>query len=248
MNKQIINDNITLYNGDCLDVLQQIPDGSIDLIVTDPPYLIPTINGGGTVNKNRSFNKILEESLRQGQDITVGYDIDTFADIVNRIQGGNINAYFWCNKAQIPDYFRTYVDRLGCKFDILFWAKVNPMPTYSNKYLSDTEYCLYFHKGKGKTNPKSYDDARTCWFEPINGEDKVKFGHPTIKPIKMIDRLVRNSSDEGDTVLDPFLGSGTTAVACHLNNRRCIGIEINEGYFNIAKKRIENEIKNLKLF
>jgi site-specific DNA-methyltransferase (adenine-specific) len=86
--------DITLWNGDCLEIIKTIPDSSIDLIITDPPYLIPAINGGGSVNKNRGFNKILETSLRETQDITLGYDIDSFANEVERLQGANINAYF----------------------------------------------------------------------------------------------------------------------------------------------------------
>lgn len=80
--------NIKLIHGDCFVEMQNIPDGSIDLIITDPPYLIPAINGGGSINKNREFNKILETSLRQTQDITLGYDIDSFAKEVERLQGG----------------------------------------------------------------------------------------------------------------------------------------------------------------
>lgn len=79
---------VKLIHGDCLVEMQNIPDGSIDLIITDPPYLIPAINGGGSINKNREFNKILESSLRQTQDITLGYDIDSFAKEVERLQGG----------------------------------------------------------------------------------------------------------------------------------------------------------------
>jgi site-specific DNA-methyltransferase (adenine-specific) len=235
--------DITLWNGDCLDIIKTIPDSSIDLIITDPPYLIPAINGGGSVNKNRGFNKILETSLKETQDITLGYDIDSFANEVERLQGGNINAYFWCNKLQIPQYFKTYVERLGCKFDILCFHKNNPMPTYSNKYLADTEYCLFFHKGKGRTFPQTYNDAFTYWVEPLNQKDKTKYVHPTIKPLNMIDRLVRNSSKEGDMILDCFLGSGTTAVASLMNKRKCIGIEINPTYYEIAKNRI-NEYNN----
>ena len=109
---------IKLYNGDCVEKLKDIADNSVDLIVTDPPYLIDTVGGQGSVNSILKLDKSLND-LKQNQDITLGYDIEAFADIVNRIQGGNINAYFWCNKAQIPDYIRVYVDKLKVK-DILF--------------------------------------------------------------------------------------------------------------------------------
>jgi site-specific DNA-methyltransferase (adenine-specific) len=240
-------EDIKLIKGDSFEILQNIPSGSIDLIVCDPPYFLETTGGGGSVNTIKKLDASLKD-LKKNQDITEGYDIDAFADIVDRLQGGNINAYFWCNKAQIPDYFRAYVDRLGCKFDILTWHKVNALPTYSNKYLSDTEYCLYFHKGKGKTSPQSYDDAKTYWFEPINHKDKKLYGHPTIKPLHMIERLIRNSSKEGDVVLDCFMGSGTTGVACYNLNRKFIGIEIDDNYYNIAKSRLDEAKATQTLF
>lgn len=239
--------DIKLHKGDCFDFLKDIKE-TIDLIVTDPPYLIPAINGGGSINQKRKLNEILKSSLVEGVDITKGYDIDGFAKIVQEIQNDNINAYFWCNKNQIPDYFKTYVEGLKCKFDILSWCKTNPIPTFSNKYLSDCEYCLYFHKGKGKTKPKSYDAARTVWFEPINIKDKQRYGHPTIKPLKIIQTIIENSSSVGDTILDPFMGSGTSGVACINTNRKFIGIEIDDKYFEIAKKRIKETENDLKLF
>jgi len=151
-----------------------------------------------------------------------------------------VNIYLWCNKKQIPEYFDFYVEKLKCKFDIICWHKSNALPTYSNKYLSDTEYCLYFRKGRGKCFPENYDDAKTFYVEPINATDKKLYGHPTIKPLHMIEALVKNSSREGDVVLDPFMGSGTTGVACRMHNRDFIGMEINKDFFDTAQKRIES--------
>lgn len=236
-----------LIKGDCLVEMRKIPDGSIDLIVTDPPYLIDTSGGQGSVNEILKLDKSLKD-LKRNQDITTGYDIEALADIVNRVQGGDINAYFWCNKVQVPEYFRVYVEKLKCKFDILCWHKNNALPTYSNKYLSDTEYCLFFHKGKGRTFPKSYEEAKTWWVENINHKDKELFGHPTIKPLRMIEQLIRNSSKEGDVVLDMFMGSGTTGVACKNLDRAFVGIEIDEKYFSIAQERISESKKQLTLF
>ena len=240
---------VELFKGDCVEKLKNIADNSIDLIVTDPPYLIDTVGGQGSVNSILKLDKSLND-LKKNQDITEGYDIEEFAKIVDRLQGGNINAYFWCNKAQIPEYIRVYVDNMKCKFDILTWHKGNALPTYSNKYLSDTEYCLFFHKGKGHTFPETYEDAKTYWVENINHNDKKLYGHPTIKPLHMIEQLVKNSSKVGDTILDPFMGSGTTGVACVNLERHFIGIELNEDYFNIENDIIDetlNKYKN-KLF
>ena len=74
---------------------------------------------------------------------------------------------------------------------------------------------------------------------PINHKDKKLYHHPTVKPLDITEKIIRNSSREGDTVLDPFMGSGTTGVACCNLNRRFIGIEINQDFFDVAKERIK---------
>lgn len=230
--------NIQLYNNDCLDIIKNIEDKSINLIVTDPPYDVLTTNGGGTINNIKKLNKSLQDLVNS--NLTNSYDIEKFGNEFVRIMK-KINIYFWCNKNQIPDYFKFYVEKHKCKFDILCWHKTNALPTYSNKYLSDTEYLLYFRKG-GLCQPDNYDDAKTFYLAPINIKDKKLFNHPTIKPLDITEKIIRNSSKEGELVLDPFMGSGTTGVACKELNRRFIGIELDENYFNIAKKRIEGEI------
>lgn len=231
---------VDLYNGDCLEVLKNIPDNSIDLIATDPPYLISATNGGGTINKVKKLDQSLKDLTVV--DITKGYDIEHFGKEFIRVMK-EINIYVWCNKVQIPDYFEFYVKQHKCKFDIICWHKTNALPTYSNKYLSDTEYLLYFRKGKGKCFPETYEDAKTYYIAPINHSDKKQFGHPTIKPLDITQKIIRNSSKKGHTVLDPFMGSGTTGVASILENRNFVGIELDKGYFNIAENRI-NEAKS----
>lgn len=226
-----------LLQGDSLELIKKIPDKSIDLIVTDPPYDISATNGGGTINKVKKLNKSLNDLVEA--DITNGYDIEKYGEEFMRIMR-EPNIYLWCNKKQIPYYFKFYVEKYKCKFEILVWNKTNSLPTYSNKYLSDKEYCLYFFKGKGKTFPQNYEDAKTVYIAPINHKDKKEFGHPTIKPLDITEKIIRNSSREGQVILDCFMGSGTTGVACKHLNRNFIGMELNEEYFNIAKKRIES--------
>lgn len=227
---------ISLFNNDCKEILKTLPDKSVDLVVTDPPYEVSASGGGGICNNVMHLNK----SLKSLSDLEIdnGYDFESINNELVRVMK-NINAYFWCNKIQIPKYFDFYVNKLGCKFDILRWEKTNPLPTYSNKYLTDTEFCLYFRKG-GYCQPQSYEDAKTYFVAPINAKDKKLWKHPTIKPIEIIERLVKNSSKENDTILDCFMGSGTTGVACKELNRNFIGIEINKEYFDIAKERIDN--------
>lgn len=226
-----------LICGDCFEVLPKLRGSSVDLIVTDPPYDIVRNEGGGIVNKRMKMGASLSH-LQKGVDITKSYDIEGFSDIVSYLQGDNINAYFFCNKRQIPFYLKAYVERLKCKFDLLTWYKQNALPTYSNKYLTDTEYILYFRKGTGKVHPESYEDAKTYYMGYINHKDKKLYGHPTIKPLPLVERLIRNSSVGGDLVLDPFMGSGTTGVACKNLRRGFVGIELYEDYYKISTKRI----------
>ena len=227
-----------LILGDSYEILKKLKDKTIDLIVTDPPYDIEATNGGGSINKVKKLNKSLNDLVEA--NITEGYDIEKYGEQLMRIMK-EPNIYIWCNKKQIPDYFNFYVNKYKCTFDILVWNKSNALPTYSNKYLSDCEYLLYFRKGKGKCFPQSYEDAKTVYQAPINIKDKKLYGHPTIKPLDFTEKIIRNSSKEEQTILDPFMGSGTTGVACKKLNRNFIGIEINEKYYEIAKRRIENE-------
>lgn len=226
-----------LILGDSLEILKTMPSNSIDLIITDPPYDISATNGGGTINKVKKLNESLTDLVNA--NINNGYDIETFNTEFVRVMK-DINIYIWCNKKQIPEYFDFYVNKLKCKFDIITWNKTNALPTYSNKYLSDTEYCLYFRKGKGHCFPSNYEDAKTYYYAPINHKDKKKWKHPTIKPLDITEKFVRNSSKEGEIILDPFMGSGTTCVAAKNLNREYIGIEINETYFKIAKERVDD--------
>lgn len=224
-----------IYHGDCLEGLKQLPDSCVDLIVTDPPYLIKCTRAGGhsRLAKNiQPVNDLLREnSLDSGMNPLI---LPELIRVMKRI-----NCYIWCNKAQIPDYLDFFVGNLACSFDIIIWHKTNPPPTFHNKYLSDKEYCLYFRKG-GYCQPVSYEQARIVYCQPINVQDKKRYSHPTIKPLNIIKTLIENSSRPGDLVLDPFLGSGTTSVACMELGRKYLGYEINRKYFEIACKRIQD--------
>ena len=231
-------DGIELYNENCFDVIGRLEDRSVDMLLTDPPYLIDVHDGGKMYASKRIQGSIdsLEES-----GIDKSYDIFAFADLIRPKFRDGVNAYFWCNKRQIFDYLKCWVDGQGCKFEILKWRKTNAIPNYSNKYVTDTEYCLYFFNGPGHCRPASYEDASTYFDGAINQVDKRKYGHPTIKPLEFTERMVRNSSRPGDVVFDPFMGSGTTGVACRLNGRKFIGVEMNAEYFETARGRILDE-------
>lgn len=236
---------IKLYNDDCMNVIKNIPDNSVDLIITDPPYKIINTNGGNSKLNNL---KKMDKALKDLDEINIssGYDIETLGNEFMRIMK-EPNIYLWCNKVQIPEYFNFYVNKHNCKFDIICWHKPNALPTYANKYLTDTEYLLYFRKGKGKCFPQNYDDAKTYYIAPINHKDKKLYGHPTIKPLDITEKIIRNSSQEGHLILDPYMGSGTTGVACKKLNRDFIGIELIEKYYNVSKERIYNESDSLTM-
>ena len=148
-----------------------------------------------------------------------------------------INIYIWCNKNQLRQCI-DYFDDLGCATDLLTWHKTNPVPTCNNKYLSDTEYLLYFRE-KGVQIYGSYETKKKWYVSPTNKEDKKLYGHPTIKPVSILKNLIINSSKDGDTILDCFMGSGSTGVACVNTGREFIGIELDKKYYDTAFERIK---------
>jgi site-specific DNA-methyltransferase (adenine-specific) len=219
--------------GDSYDLIKELPDKSVDLIVTDPPYLIENTKAGGGSELSKSIQNMNNE-LANGT-LTQGVDEKILDDFMRVMKVPNI--YIWCNHKQIPMYLTYFVIRHKCSFDILIWHKHNATPLFCNKYLTDKEYCLYFRKG-GYCNPQSYEDAKTIFEQPINIKDKNFFEHPTCKPLNIIKTLIQNSSKENDIVLDPFMGSGTTAVACEETGRQYIGFEIEPKWVKVANDRL----------
>lgn len=212
---------------DCLEGMKELETGSVDLIVTDPPYEFTDTRGGGMFgSKNREYHGELK-------GLDKGIDNDVLKEMLRVLKAPNL--YIWCNKNQIRQYLDFFEDE-GCTYDILTWHKTNPVPTCCNKYLSDTEYCLYFRRGVQLYG--SYETKHKYWVTELNTKDKQMYDHPTVKPLDMIEQLVTNSSLEGGVVLDPYMGSGTTGVACAMHGRDFIGYEIDPKYFETAKMRI----------
>lgn len=226
-------DNI--YNEDCYKAIKDIPDKSVDLIVTDPPYLIENTKAGGNSNLAKSIQGMNNEL--QNNILTEGIRIELLDEFMRIMKVPNI--YIWCNHKQIPIYLDYFVNEHNCSFDMILWNKPNAMPLFNNKYLTDKEYCLYFRKG-GYCNPESYEEAKTVYTQPINITDKSLFNHPTIKPLNIITNTIKNSSRKNDIVLDCFAGSGTTLIAAKDLNRHYIGFEIEKKWYEIAKNRLEN--------
>lgn len=229
----------TITCGDSYKLINELPDKSVDLIVTDPPYLIENTKAGGHSNLAKSIQGMNDE-LANGI-LTQGINEEILDEFMRVMKVPNI--YIWCNHKQIPMYLDYFVNKHKCFFDIIIWVKTNAMPLFNNKYLTDKEYCLYFRKD-AYCNPQSYEEAKTVYFQPINISGKQLFGHTTIKPINIIRTLIKNSSKENDIVLDCFMGSGTTAVACQETNRQYIGFEISEKWCKVANDRLNKVDQN----
>ena len=233
-----------LYNEDCLTALKELPDKSVDLVVTDPPYLIETDGAGFFGKKYDEYTKTGQKKqvgeryvMKEIDGMKNGFSDEVLSELCRVMK--KINCYFFCSQKQIPILLDFFVNKRQCNWNLLTWHKTNPMPTCGNKYLPDTEFIMFFRE-KGVKIYGSFETKFTYYVTKRNMEDKKKYGHPTIKPLEIVKNLVINSSNEGDTVLDCFMGSGTTGVASKNLGRDFIGIEINKDYFETAKERIEN--------
>ena len=224
---------IKLINGNCLDTLKNIPNESIDLIVTDPPY--PTTSRGNAGNSGGMLQKDIN---KKGKVFTYNnINCKEYAPEFYRLLKDGSHCYVMTNHINLIDMLNTFTD-VGFHFiKSLIWNKGNKI--MGQYYMSQYEYILFFRKGKGK---KINNCGTSDILSISNKKTKDKDGkniHDTEKPVELMEVLVNNSSQENELVLDPFMGVGSTGIACIKNKRNFIGIEIDENYFNIAKERIE---------
>ena len=214
--------NIALKQGDCLELMQDIPDGSVDLVLTDIPY--------GECNRNdnglRNLNK-------ENADIET-FNLQEFLIEVYRVTKGTIVVF--CGQHQfseIKNFFQEKQDKNKGTVRQLVWRKTNPSPMNGKHiYLSGIENAVWFKKRGGVFNA----NCKNTVFDYPCGRSKL---HPTEKNHDLLKELIFDNSNEGDIVFDPCMGSGSHGLVAVENNRHFIGIELDEGYFNIAKKRIE---------
>lgn len=209
-----------LYNNDCMKVLPTLEDKSVDLVVADIPY--------GKVNrKSGSLRK-----LDKGKADIVTFDLGAFLSELARVTKGSI--YIFCGTEQVSQIRETLIQH-KMSTRLCIWEKTNPSPMNGDRiWLSGVECCVFGRFPNATFN----EHCKNTVFRYPSGRNKL---HPTQKPLKLIERLVLASSNEGDTVLDPCMGSGTTGVVCKKNNRKFVGIEMDEDFFNVASHRIENE-------
>lgn len=240
-----------LLQGDCLELMVDIPDKSIDLILTDPPYLISKKSG---FNSGGAWNNAEDKRLQKTPPKTDFGEWDkkeidfytVFKEFYRVLKpSGTLICFFDIWKMQ---YLKQIAEENKFKqLRLIRWDKTNPVPVNSKlNYLSNaTEYALTCVRGSKPTFHSEYNPG--IFKYPIcSGKERT--AHPTQKPLNFMQELLKIHTDVGDIVLDPFMGSGTTGVACINMNRDFIGIELDKDYFNIAQGRINEELcsKHLK--
>jgi DNA modification methylase len=156
-----------------------------------------------------------------------------------------INIYLFCSKEQIYDYLTYFTKQRRCNWELIVLAKDNPPPFCHLHYLKDKEYCLYFWETGVRLNTTT-QNAKTVYFTNtgVAQADKKLYDHPTIKPLKIIKNLIEISSSGGGLILDPFAGSGTTAVAAKELGRKYLGFEINGRWHKVAVDRLNGITAN----
>lgn len=216
-----------IYNTDCLEFMRSMPDSCVDLVVTDPPYEIHTKGGGlgrRPVYENGALGKISQ-----------GFDAEATLEQIARICK-KINIFIFCSTKQKPRIMNWGYER-GCNIAELAWYKPNAAPFTNNTFKSDLENIIYIREKGVKIKGISKLFTHNC--------GKSKYGHPTEKPLEIIEKLILTASNEGDLIFDPFMGSGTTAAACKELNRNFIGCEIEAKYCEIAEKRLRKAVRGL---
>lgn len=228
---------INLHNGDSIEFMKELDNNTIDAIITDPPYNISRDNNFKTMGRNgidfgewdKNFNltnwiKIAQPLLKKGGNIVIFNDWKNMSYIVEELEKNNF---------EIKDLIR--------------WKKTNAMPrNRDRRFITDYEVAVWAVKKGGKWTFNRLSDTYEIP-EIVGGitpkSEKINGGHPTQKPIYVMKWIIERLTNENDIVLDPFMGSGTTGVACKELNREFIGSELDKNYFNIAKQRIDTYLK-----
>lgn len=233
-----------LYQGDCIKVMERIPDDSIDCIITDPPYNL------GLFMHKRGTNL---KKMRDNQFAFAGWDnmefdeweknMELFFSHCSRIlkKRGTLIVFMAIIKVQdiirLADKYSFYYKTTG------IWHKKNPMPRNMKiQFVNSTESWVYLiNKGTSGTfnnGGKACHDFLESSVCPMS--EKKHGNHPTQKPLSIMKQLIETVTNPNDIVLDPFMGSGSTCVAAALTGRKYIGIELSEEYHKIASERISN--------
>ena len=224
-----------IYNEDCLEGMKRIPDGSVDLIVTDPPYLM-NYKTGRRKDKTHRFNDVILND--DNEQLITDYVKECY-----RILKEDTAMYLFCSSNKV-DFFKRELEKLFSIKNMIIWVKNNHTAgdlesAFGRKY----EIVFLVNKGQRKFNGERLTDI---WeFPRVSGDGQL---HQNQKPIELIKRCIDKHSNVGDVVFDGFMGSGTTAAAALDTNRNYIGFELDEYYFNVAEKRIKNHTTQTDIF
>jgi DNA modification methylase len=225
---------------DCLEYLQQLPDNSVDLVVTDPPY---------NVSQKQNMSWMGREVRKDFGDWDYGFDPTPVLIELKRVLKPTGQIYVFCSTKQIPEYMALFED--GWFFrNLLVWSKTNPVPRLSKtNWLHANEYILYAINETVKLNKITFNfpsqvEMKNIFITPaLQGKERIKRPeggafHPTQKPLEILKRLIAVSSRPGDAVLDPFMGTGSTAVAALETDRNFYGCELDVEYAKVARERL----------
>lgn len=261
---------MNLYNDDCLNVLDLLPEESVDLVITDCPYHIVSggcsneqskFEPGGMLNHRKDSNGNTYVGGTESGNLGGAFDeldpheyvkkgklfkhndieFSEWLPKAYRVLKPGTHCYVMINARNLKELQQAAEDA-GFEFQqLIVWDKGNA--TLNKWYMNAYELILMLKKGPAR----KINDLGTKNILYVPNVIKCK-RHPTEKPVGLMKILVKNSSEEGDTVLDPFMGVGSTGVACAELNRDFIGIEIDERYYNIAKERMDCPCDQMSLF
>lgn len=221
--------SIQLYNEDCIEQIKNIPDRSIDLILTDPPYELDNHGGG----KKRQWDNIQNNHIAH---LSNGFNYDfIFTEFLRVCKTPNILVF--CSNKQISKIM-SWFENQKLSTTLLCWHKEGYVPFANGKHMSDVEFIVYV-RGKNAHWNNNVDIKQKSKILKDNWRIKKKV-HPTEKSQEILNHLLQLHSYEGDTVLDPFMGSGATGLVCQKNNRNFVGIEIKKEYFDVAKDKLNS--------
>ena len=221
-----------IHEGDCLEVMRDIPDGSVDLLLTDPPY---------NVSMKSNFHTMRRKGVNFGE-WDEGFDQQSWLETAcAKVHKGG-SAVIFNDYKNIGLMTDVLMENGFVVKELLMWRKPNPMPRNRDRlYVTSVEVALWAVKGKGWTFNRQRDTYENAIFESptVNHRQRV---HPTQKPDKIINEIMAIHSNEGDVVLDCFAGSGSIGVSAINTNRNFIGIEQDAGYAAISRQRVNDAI------
>lgn len=220
---------IKLINGDVLIELNKMINNGVkvDMILIDPPYLI---NYKSNLRKDKSHDFCSPIKNDDNPQLL----IDTFKLCYDVLKDGGA-FYCFCNANHV-DFFKKEIEKHFKFKNILIWVKNGwSAGDLKGAYAKQTEFIIFASKGRHILNGKR--DSDVLKYKRIVGKKQI---HQNQKPIKLLEYLIKKSSNENDLILDCFMGSGSTGVACLKTNRNFIGIELDKKYYDMAEKRIKN--------